>query len=416
MASGARVVITGVGLICPIGHDLIEATTALRNGRSGIVVKPEWGEVGHLETRLAGEVRGVELTGYPRKKVRGMGRVALLGVHATEQALADSGLTRDEVSRPEVGLAFGSTHGSSAALIDFITPLLANASFRGIPSSSYLKFMSHTCAANLAQFYEIRGRVVPTSAACVSSSLAVGYGAEAIRSGAQEVMLCGGAEELHYIPAGIFDIMMATSRRYNDRPDESPRPFDADRDGLVVGEGAATVVLENLENAKRRGASIYAEVAGFGTNCDGTHLTSPSATGMAGAMKLALRDAGIGAEAIEYVNAHATATEVGDIVESQAMAEVFGVDSRSGQGVPISSTKCFTGHTLGACGTIEAAFCLAMMSEGFLPSNRNLAHVDPRCADLNYLVGGAREATLETVMSNSFAFGGINASLIFRKI
>lgn len=398
-------------MVCPIGHDLDQATAALRGGRSGIVTKPKWGEVGHLETRLAGEVRGLELTGYPRKKVRGMGRVALLGVYATEQALSNAGLRRDEVSRPEVGLAFGSTHGSSSALIDFITPLLANQSFRGIPSSSYLKFMSHTCAANLAQFYEIRGRVVPTSAACVSSSLAVGYGAEAIRSGAQEVMLCGGAEELHYIPAGIFDIMMATSRRYNDRPDESPRPFDADRDGLVVGEGAATVVLESLEHAKRRGASIHAEVIGFGTNCDGTHLTSPSASGMARAMKLALRDAAIGADAIDYVNAHATATEVGDIVESQAMAEVFG----AGGGVPVSSTKGFTGHTLGACGTIEAAFCLSMMAEGFLASNRNLLHVDPRCADLNYLMGGAREATLETVMSNSFAFGGINVSLVFRK-
>jgi 3-oxoacyl-[acyl-carrier-protein] synthase II len=409
-------VITGVGLSSPIGNDLVEATAALRDGRSGIVVKPEWGEVGHLETRLAGEVRGLDLKGYPRKKVRGMGRVGLLGVHATEQALADAGFSRGDVSRPEVGLAFGSTHGSSSALIEFITPLLANQSFRGIPSSSYLKFMSHTCAANLAQFYEIRGRVVPTPAACVSSSLAVGYGAEAIRSGAQEVMLCGGAEELHYIPAGIFDIMMATSRRYNDRPDESPRPFDADRDGLVVGEGAATVVLESLDHARRRGARIYAEVIGFGTNCDGTHLTSPSSSGMAGAMRLALQDGGVGVDSIDYVNAHATATEVGDIAESQAMAEVYGAGAGSRQAVPISSTKGFTGHTLGACGTIEAAFCLAMMGEGFLAPNRNLTHVDPRCADLNYVMGGAREATLETVMSNSFAFGGINASLIFRKL
>ena len=413
MVSGPRVVVTGVGLASPIGNDLDTVTAALQEGRSGVVVKPEWAEVGHLETRLAGEVRDLELTGYPRKKVRGMGRVALLGVYATEQALADAGLGHDEVSAPEVGLAYGSTHGSSSALIDFVTPLLENKSFRGIPSSSYLKFMSHTCAANLAQFYEIRGRVVPTPAACVSSSLAAGYGAEAIRSGAQEVMICGGSEELHFIPAGVFDIMMATSRRYNDRPDESPRPFDVDRDGLVIGEGAATLVLESLDHARRRGATVYAELVGFGTNCDGTHLTSPSAQGMAGAMELALRDAGIAAESLDYVNAHATATDVGDVVESQATAQVLGPSITA---VPVSSTKGFTGHTLGACGTMEAAFCLAMMREGFLAPNRNLAAVDPRCAELNYITGDARPAKVSTVMSNSFAFGGINASLIFKAI
>jgi 3-oxoacyl-[acyl-carrier-protein] synthase II len=411
MAAGARVAVTGVGLASPIGHDLRAVTAALRERRGGIVVKPEWGEVGYLETRLAGEVRGLELSGYPRKKVRGMGRVSLLGLYATEQALADAGLQADGVSSPDVGLAYGSTHGSSSALIEFVEPLLANRSFRGIPSSAYLKFMSHTCAANLAQYYGILGRVIPTAAACVSSSLAVGYGFETIRAGAQDVMICGGAEELHYIPVGVFDVMMATSRRYNDRPDQSPRPFDAARDGLVVAEGAATLVLEGLDHARRRGARVYAEVVGFGTNCDGSHLTSPSATGMAGAMRLALRDAGIGPEALDYINAHATATEVGDIAESQAMADVLGPAA-----VPVSSTKGYTGHTLGACGSIEAAFCLTMMAEGFVAPNLNLDEVDPRCAPLDYVRGEPREAALDTVMSNSFAFGGINASLIFKRL
>jgi 3-oxoacyl-[acyl-carrier-protein] synthase II len=255
--------------------------------------------------------------------------------------------------------------------------------------------------------------VLPTSAACVSSSLAVGYGAEAIRSGAQEVMICGGSEELHVIPAGVFDIMMATSRRYNDRPEESPRPFDVDRDGLVIGEGAGTLVLESYDHARRRGARIRAELIGFGTTCDGNHLTSPSAEGMAAAMELALRDARIAPEDLDYVNAHATATDVGDVAESSAMAMVLG---SAAQSVPVSSTKGFTGHTLGACGTIEAAFCLAMMAEGFLAPNRNLARVDPRCAPLDYLVGECRPARVTTVMSNSFAFGGINASLIFRSL
>jgi len=339
-----------------------------------------------------------------------MGRVTMLALYATEQALAQAGLTADEVSQPTVGMAYGSTHGSSSALIDFVEPLLANGSFRGIPSSSYLKFMSHTCAANLAQYYGIQGRIIPTAAACVSASLALGYGFETVRAGRQDIMLCGGAEELHFIHAGIFDIMMATSRRFNDRPSASPRPFDADRDGLVVGEGAATLVLESLEHAEERGAPILAEVVGFGTNCDGRHLTSPSARGMAAAMELALADAGLAPEALDYVNAHATGTDVGDIVESQAMAQVFG------SSVPVSSTKGLTGHTLGACGTVEAAFCLAMMQQGFLVPNANLDHVDPRCAKLHYLRGDVTEATVVTAMTNNFAFGGINTSVILKHI
>ena len=403
-----RVVVTGVGLASPIGNDLATAATALREGRHGIAVEPGWAETGGLETRLAAEVRGLDLSGRPRKKVRGMARVALLALHATEQALADAGLDSIQVSSPSIGLAYGSTHGSSSALIDFVTPLLANRSLAGIPSSSYLKFMSHTCAANLALYYEIRGRVVPTVAACVSGSLAIGTGYETIASGAQDVMICGGAEELHPVPAGVFDIMLATSTHYNDRPDESPRPFDADRDGLVVGEGAGTLVLEDLDHARRRGARIHAEVIGFGTNCDGTHLTSPSVEGMALCMRLALRDAGIATDAIDYVNAHGTATEVGDIAESQAMLEVLGAR------VPVSSTKGSTGHTLGACGVIEAAFCLAMMAGGFVAPGRNLERLDPRCAPLDYVVGEPREVSIGTVMTNNFAFGGINTSLVFR--
>lgn len=410
MNEARRVVVSSVGLASPIGNDLAQAMSALVQGRHGIVTKPEWAAYGELETRLAGEVRGLELKGWPRKKVRGMGRVALLGLYACEQALAAAGLTRHQVSRPEVGLAFGSTHGSSSALIDFVTPLLANTSFRGIPSSGYLKFMSHTCAANLALFYEIRGRVIPTPAACVSSSLAIGSGYEAIRLGAQEVMICGGAEELHHIPAGVFDIMLATSRRYNDRPEASPRPFDAARDGLVIGEGGGALILESLDHARERNAPILAELIGFGTNCDGAHLTAPSAEGMAGAVKLALRDAGLTPDLIDYVNAHATATEIGDIVESRATFEVFG-----GR-VPVSSTKGATGHTLGASGALEAAFCLGMMSQGVLIPTRNLDEIDSRCAPLDYVIGEPRQATLETVMTNNFAFGGINTSLIFRRI
>jgi 3-oxoacyl-[acyl-carrier-protein] synthase II len=408
--SDRRVVITGAGVASPIGNDLEAAADALLHGRSGVVVLPALGEVPGLETRLGAPVADLDLEKrWPRKKTRSMGRLGLLSVHATEQAIADAGLGAEALASDRVGLAYGSTHGSSSALLDFVRPLLATG-FVGIPSSSYLKFMSHTTAANLALFYGVRGRIVPTSAACVSGSLAVGSGAEAIRAGHADVMICGGAEELNAVPVGVFDLMRATSTHYNDRPGDSPRPFDADRDGLVVGEGAGTLVLESLDHARRRGARVHAEVIGYGTNCDGTHVTSPSADGMAGAIRLALADAGIAPDEVDYVNAHATATDVGDIVESQATMAVLGGS------VPVSSTKGQTGHTLGASGAHEVAFCLAMMRGGFLAPCHNLSRVDPRCAPLDYVTSEPRAVRPRTVMTNNFAFGGINTSIILRAL
>jgi 3-oxoacyl-[acyl-carrier-protein] synthase II len=404
------VVITGVGLVTPIGHDLDAVSRALREDASGVRPQAEWESIGHLATRLAGEVTGVVLAGSDRKKLRTMGRVARLALTATEAALRDAGLDETTVQHPRTGLAYGSTHGSSSAYVDFAGPLLARRSFEGLPSTSYLKFMTHTCAANLAQYYGVQGRVVSTCAACVSGSQAIGAGLEAIRAGHADLMICGGAEELHWTHAGVFDIMYATSTRYNERPSLTPRPFDAARDGLVVAEGAGTVVLEEYERARRRGAHIHAELLGYGTNCDGTHVTNPSAQGMAAAIRLGLDDARIGPEDIDYVNAHATATEVGDLAESRAMHEVFG------ERTPVSSSKGFMGHTLGACGAIEVGLCIAMMRDGFLAPTRNLDEVDPRCAPLDHVRGEAREARPRIVMSNNFAFGGINTSLVLRAV
>ena len=339
--TGSRVMVTGIGLTSPIGNDLATATAALRAGQHGIVAMPQWASVHGLATRLAGVVRDLTLD-YPRKKVRSMGRVALLATYATERAVADAGLDPELVRTPEVGLAYGSTHGSSTAQEEFCRSLFTRNGLDGIASSAYLKFMSNTCAVNLAQFFGITGRVISTCSACTSASHAIGYGYEAIRAGHHELMLCGGAEEMHFSHAAIFDILYATSTHYNERPDESPRPFDAGRDGLVVAEGAATLILESEEHARRRGARVYGEVIGFGTSCDGQHVTMPSPKGMAAAMTKALADARITAADVDYINAHATATEVGDIAESQATLQVFGAR------VPISSTKGHTGHTLGA--------------------------------------------------------------------
>ncbi|MDH5671797.1 MAG: beta-ketoacyl-ACP synthase [Myxococcales bacterium] len=408
--SERRVVITGVGLASPIGHDLDSVAAALGSGRHGVRVMEDWSQIGELRTRLGAPALGLDFKRFPRKKARTMGRVGLLSAHATDAAVRDAGLDSETLSSGRTGLAYGSTHGSSVELEDFCSRLLSTRSLGGLSATSYLKFMSHTCAANLAQFFEIHGRIHSTVAACVSGSQAIGAGYETILLGRQDVMICGGAEELHFVHAAIFDLLYATSTRYNDRPELTPRPFDADRDGLVVGEGAGTLVLEDYERARRRGASIYAEVIGYGTNCDGTHVTAPSVTGMAGAMRLALEDAGVASEQIDYVNGHGTATEAGDIAESLATAQVLGSK------VPISSTKGYTAHTLGACGAIEAIFCLAMMRDGFLAPSRNLDQPDPRCGEVDFIMGEPRAQAPKIVMSNNFAFGGINTSLILRRL
>lgn len=400
-----RVVITGVGVASPIGNSLDEVSHSLQTGRHGIVTMPDWDRVTDLRTRLAGVV-DLDLDGrWPRKKTRTMGRVALLATYATEQALAMSGLAAERIGGGTVGLAYGSTSGSSEALAEFCKTLFINMSMRGLQSTSFLKFMAHTCAANLAQFFGIRGRIIPVNSACTSGAQAIGFAYESIKYGQQDVMVAGGSDEMHYTTAVTFDLMYATSANFNERPELSPRPFDARRDGLVVGEGAGTLILEDREHALARGATILGEIHGFGTNCDGIHMTAPSEPGMRAAMQLALRDAGIGPEHIDYINAHGTATDIGDIAEATATRAVFD------RPVPISSSKSFTGHTMGACGAIEAAFCVAMFRDGFLAPTRNLEEVDPRCEGLDH-IRELRRQQPRTIMSNNFAFGGVNTSLI----
>jgi 3-oxoacyl-[acyl-carrier-protein] synthase II len=405
-----RVVVTGIGVVSPIGNDLTTASAALREGRHGIRPMPDWSRIAHLTSLVGAPVEGVSAKDYPRKKVRTMGRVALLATRATGDAIAMAALSDAEIRSGRTGLCYGSTQGSTEELERFCTTIIEQRSLEGIPGSSYLKFMGHTCAANLAIFYGITGRVLPVISACASASQSIGVGYETIQAGKQDVMLCGGAEELHFVHAAAFDLVYAASSKFNAQPELTPRPFDVARDGLVVGEGAATFVLEELEHARRRDAPILAEVLGFGMCCDGTHVTSPSEIGMATAMREALSDAAIAPDAVEYINAHATGTEVGDIAESRATHAVFG------DRTPVSSTKSYTGHTLGACGAIEAAYCFAMMRDGFLAPNRNLSEVDPRCAPLDYIVGAPRSATPRIVVSNNFAFGGINTSLVLGRL
>jgi len=408
-AGKSRVVVTGLGLVSPIGDSYDAVHGALRDGRHGIRCVDSWHDWG-VRTALGGVVDDPALDGFGRKQVRAMGKVARLATAATAAAIADAGLADEIVHAPTTALFYGSTDGSTGAAEDYYRKLYTRHTFDGLLSSSYLRFMSHTCAANLAQVLGITGRVLPICSACTSASQAIGEGFYAIASGREDVAICGGAEELHVTVAGVFDLMLAATTHFNDKPDQSPRPFDRDRDGMVVGEGAGTLVLESFEHAQARGAKIWAELVGYGTNCDGAHLTSPSPVGMAGAMRLALRSAGIESSAIDYVNAHATGTDVGDVAESLATAEALGT------AVPVSSTKGHTGHTLGGCGAIESIFSIVMLREGFIAPTRNLVEVDPRCAALDYVKGAIRVAELRRVMTNNFAFGGINTSLVFARI
>jgi len=405
-----RVVITGVGIASPMGCDYKQATARVRANEHAIQKMEGWDKIGHFSARLAAPVVIPKELELDRKASRSIGRVGVLSTIATQLAVDDAGLKPEEFADGTIGLAYGSTNGSSTANEEWVKKLMSKGSLLGMTATTYLKFMSHTTAANLAIHFGVHGRVLCTSAACVSATQAIGHGFESIAAGTTDVMVCGGAEELHWTHAAVFDMLYAASKAFNDTPELTPRPFDARRDGLVIGEGAGTVILEDYDRARRLDKRIYAEIIGFGTNCDGTHVTNPSADGMRGSMELALKSAKVGPDAIDYINAHATATTVGDIAESQAMNKLFGTKT------PVSSLKGHFGHTLGACGTIELAFTLAMLREGWIAPTRNLDVVDKQCAPLDYVMGETRSAKLRRVMVNKFAFGGINTSLVLASL
>lgn len=405
-----RVVVTGMAGITALGEGWPAIEAALRRGANGVRRMPEWARYESLHTRLGAPVDDFKAPAhYPRKQIRSMGRVALLAVRATEMALQDAGLHDDASVRDgRMGVAYGSSAGSVAP-VQVFGNMLATGSMEGVTSTSYIQMMPHTTAVNVGLYFQLKGRIVPTSSACTSGSQAIGYAYESIRHGKQLLMVAGGAEELSAPGAAIFDTLFATSTR-NDEPATTPRPFDRDRDGLVVGEGAATLVLEERQHALARGAPIHAELVGFATNSDGAHVTEPAAPTMAQVMALALEDAGLPASAIGYVSAHGTATATGDVAETQATSKVLGPK------IPISSMKSYLGHTLGACGAIEAWWSIEMLKRGWFAPTVNLRNLDPACGDADYLAGEGRVMDLEHFMSNNFAFGGVNTSLIFKKV
>jgi 3-oxoacyl-[acyl-carrier-protein] synthase II len=404
-----RVVVTGMAGISPIGNDWASIRERLGQYRNAVVRMEDWLDYEGLNTKLGAPAAPFELgPRYNRKAIRSMGRVALMATRASELALIDAGLLDHPLLKSgDMGVSFGSSAGTPSAIGDF-GRMMEERTTKGINATTYIKMMAHTAPVNIGVFFGLTGRVITTSSACTSGSQGIGYAYEAIRAGKQLAMVAGGAEELDATEAAVFDTLFATSTR-NDASHTTPRPFDAGRDGLVIGEGAGCLILEELEHARARGAAIHAELVGFGTNSDGCHVTQPNADTMQVAMQLALRDAGLQPSDIGYVNAHGTGTQQGDVAESQATMKVFG------GATPISSLKSYMGHTLGACGALEAWISIEMMREGWFAPTINLEQVDPGCAPLDYIVGEARQLRCQYVMSNNFAFGGINTSLIFKR-
>ncbi|PLR37349.1 beta-ketoacyl-ACP synthase II [Chimaeribacter californicus] len=404
-----RVVVTGMGGVTAFGNDWASVSANILAGRNAVRKMPEWRVYAGLNTLLGAPIDDFSLPEhYTRKRIRSMGRVSLMATRATELALSRAGLLGDPVlTSGDTGIAYGSSTGSTGPVSEFAT-MLTEKHTNNITGTTYVQMMPHTAAINTGLFFGLRGRVIPTSSACTSGSQAIGYAWEAIRHGYQTVMVAGGAEELCPSEAAVFDTLFATSQR-NDAPHTTPAPFDADRDGLVIGEGAGTLVLEALEHALARGATIYAELVGFYTNCDAAHITQPQQATIEVCMARALQMAGLEAAQIGYINAHGTATGRGDIAESRATAAVFGAQT------PFSSLKSYFGHTLGASGALEAWMSIEMMRAGWFAPTLNLTRPALDCGELDYIIGEPRRRQVEYVQSNNFAFGGVNTSLIFRR-
>lgn len=404
-----RVVVTGMSLISSLGNTLDEAFQRLHKFENCVEYIDELDKYKQLSTRLAAPVKDfVKPEHFTRKITRSMGTVAIYAVSSAEQALIDAKLINNPIIQSgQTGVAYGSSSGSLDAIIDFYS-MSVDKDIKNLNSGSYLKMMPQTTAVNISVYFKTTGRLIPSSTACTSGSMSIGLAYEAIKNGVQTIMIAGGAEEFHPTQTAVFDTLYATSQK-NETPKQTPAPFDKNRDGLVIGEGAGTLILEEYNHAKARGAKIYAEIIGFATNTDGTHITNPNSETMSLVMQNALTNANISPKDIGYINAHATSTIQGDIAESQATYKIFKDNA------PISSIKSYTGHTLGACGAIEAILTIQMMNNSWFCPNLNLKNPDENCADLDYITDKGRISDIEMAITNNFAFGGINTSLILKK-
>jgi len=403
-----RVVVTGIGAVSPYGIGVEAFVSALKGGRSAVRNIPALLEYHGLRSLVAAPVTDVDPKEIPRKFRRTMSAMSIYATLASGQALAQADLGASHRAGGRMGVAIGSSVGSPLSTQESYSEFFNYNSLEQMRSTGFFQIMNHSCAANVSHALNITGRILASSAACSTSCQTVGYGYEMVAYGKQDFMLCGGAEEYHPLITATFDIMHAASTQYNDRPSQTPRPFDRDRDGVVCSEGSAVLVLEPLESARARGAEILAEVVGFATVSDTSNMVNPASESMERCMGEALADAGIDPREIDYINAHATGTEQGDAAECAAISRLFG------QVVPVSSLKGHMGHTMAASGALELLATIAMMRGGFVIPTLNLDNVDETCNN----VGHVRELThlpVRCAIKNNFAFGGVNSSVVVRK-
>lgn len=403
-----RVVITGRGAISPFGIGVPALIDNLWAGKSAIRYMPEWTEIEGLRSYIAAPVPELDYKKLlPRSVRRTMGAVAMYATLAAKEAIADAALTDQLITSGDTGVAIGSTTGSAAAYEDFYSRYLPNRKLGEIKSGEFFQMMSHSCSANVCLTLGIKGEQWAPVSACTSSSQSIGLGYLLIQNGRQKMMLCGGADEAHASVTGVFDLLRAASCN-NENPEESCRPFEQNRDGVVCGGGSGILVLEDYESAKTRGAKIYGEIVGFGNVNDSGHIANPDKDSMTLAMQKAMQEGGLSPENIDYVNAHATGTELGDIAEATAICQAVNGET------PVSSFKGHLGHTLGAAGTLELIAVLEMMERQEIIPTRNLKEVDPRCSSAN-LVKSKELLPITTVLKNNFALGGVNTSLAIRR-
>ena len=400
-----KVVVTGLGIVSSIGVGASNVLSALKQGKSGIVAQPVFTEKG-MRSQVAGlvDIDFKEL--IDRRVLRFMGDAAAYAYIAMKEAIEMAGLDDKDISNERTGLFVGSGGGDTAAIVES-ADVLRTKGIRRVGPYAVPKAMSSTTSANLATAFKIKGASLTVSSACSTSAHCVELACDEIALGRHDIMFAGGGESADWTISCLFDGMGALSKNFNDDPQKASRPYDANRDGFVIGAGGGILVLESEEHAKARGAKILAEVVGFGATSDGYDMVAPSGEGAARCMRLALKDCPY---PIDYINTHGTSTVLGDVKELEAIRSVFGDKCP-----PISSTKSMTGHALGAAGVNEAIFCILMMQNNFIAPSINIETLDENCQGFDIVANEAREAKLDTVMTNSFGFGGTNASLILRR-
>ena len=404
-----RVVITGRGAVSPFGIGVKTLCDNIWRGHSGVKYMPEWKSIKGLNSYLAAPVPSFDPRALiPRKNRRTMGLVAMYALLATREALTDAAIAEHELGDGKIGVAIGSTSGSPSSYTEFFQKHLVENKLDEIRSGLFFKVMGHTCSANVALALGLTGEQWAPTGACASSSQAIGLGYLLIRFGRQEIMLCGGAEETNPIVTAVFDVIQAASHRHESVP-LSPRPFDIERDGVVCGGGSGILVLESLISARKRGATIYGEILGFGHVNDSHHMADPHQESLSRAMRQALSEQGVEMTQIDLINAHATGTLAGDIAEAGAIRDVFGSQ------VPVNALKGHLGHSLGAAGSLESIVLLEMMQRQEVVPTLHLTNPDPRCGALNYVRAVASQP-LNTVVKNNFALGGIAVTLIYGRL